>query len=317
MRDHAPELSILLVNWNTRQMTLDCLASIVAETKHTDYEIIVLDNGSSDGSAEAIAHQFPQVRLIASAENLGFARATNLQAREARGDKLLLLNTDTVVLDGAIDALMEFSRREPQARIWGGRTLYADRSLNPTSCWGRLTGWSCLAQAIGLSAMSPESRVLNPRAYPGWPRDSEREVDIVTGCLFLIERSFWGELGGFDPRFFMFGEEAELCLRAQEAGAHPMITPRATIIHYDGASNRDPVQKAVFQLQATLGVANLHMRGMERAVARGATIGGVALRALAFRVAGRASPHRWRDRSDEWNAIWSRRAEWRNGPVTQ
>src|SRR6478609_3802149 len=109
MPERIPELSILLVNWNTRAMTLECLASVIAETRHTDYEIIVVDNGSSDGSAEAIARAFPQVRLIEAGENPGFARATNLQAQEAHGDKLLLLNTDTVVLDGAIDALVEFS----------------------------------------------------------------------------------------------------------------------------------------------------------------------------------------------------------------
>jgi GT2 family glycosyltransferase len=165
--------------------------------------------------------------------------------------------------------------------------------------------------------MFPESRLLNPRAYPGWLRDSEREVDIVTGCLFLIERSFWNELGGFDPRFFMFGEEAELCARAQAAGAHPMITPHATIIHYDGASNRDPLQKAIFQLQATLRVVDLHMRGTERSVARAATIGGVALRKAVFRIAARVAPARWRNRAREWAGIWARRAEWRDGPLTR
>ena len=313
MSDRTPELSILLVNWNTRQLTLDCLASVIAETTRTEYEIIVVDNGSSDGSAEAIARAFPHVRLIESPENLGFARATNLQAGEARGDKLLLLNTDTVVLDGAIDALMEFSRRVPEARIWGGRTLFADGSLNPTSCWGRMSGWSCLTQALGLSAAFPESRLLNPRAYPGWLRDSEREVDIVTGCLFLIDRAFWMELGGFDPRFFMFGEEAELCLRAKEAGARPMITPAATIVHYDGASNRDPVQKAVHMLQSTLGVIDLHMAGGERALARAATVGGVALRRWLYGLTGRISPARFGGAADKWRAIWARRGEWQEG----
>lgn len=314
MPDIAPELSILLVNWNTRQMTLECLASIVAETRRTSYEIIVVDNGSTDGSAEAIAREFPQVRLIEAGENLGFARATNLQAKEARGGKLLLLNTDTVVLDGAIDALMEFSRRQPQAGIWGGRTLYADGSLNPTSCWGATTGWSCLAQALGLSAAFPASGLLNPRAYPGWLRDSEREVAIVTGCLFLIERSTWNALGGFDPRFFMFGEEAELCIRAAERGARPMITPTATIIHYDGASNRDPVQKAIYTLQSTLGVIDLHLHGGERAIARASTIGGVALRRAATALAAGLGLSRFGAKADYWRSIWSRRAEWVGGP---
>ena len=309
----APELSILLVNWNTRAMTLECLASIVAETHSTDYEIIVVDNASHDGSADAIAAAFPQVGLIRADENLGFARATNLQASEARGDKLLLLNTDTVVLDGAIDALMDFSRRQPQAGIWGGRTLYADGSLNPSSCWGRTTGFTCFVQAAGLSAAFPGSSLLNPRAYPGWLRDSEREVDVVTGCLFLIERRTWEALGGFDPRFFMFGEEAELCLRATAAGARPMITPDATIIHYDGASNRDRVQKEVHSLQASLGVIDLHLAGVERAVARGSTVAGVATRRLAFGFFAKLRPGRFGDAARHWRAVWARRGEWQAG----
>jgi GT2 family glycosyltransferase len=221
-----------------------------------------------------------------------------------------------VVLDGAIDALMDFSRREPQAGIWGGRTLWADGSLNPTSCWGATTGWSCFAQAIGLSAAFPESRILNPRAYPGWARDSEREVAIVTGCLFLIARSTWNALGGFDPRFFMFGEEAELCIRATERGARPMITPAATIIHYDGASNRDPVQKAVYTLQSTLGVIDLHMHGAERAIARASTVGGVALRAAVTGLAARLGLMRIGAKADYWRGVWSRRGEWSAGPKT-
>ena len=130
----APVLSILVVSYNTRAMTLDCLRSVVAETR-TPYELIVLDNASADGSAEAVAAEFPQARLIASPENLGFAEGNNVAAQEARGEYLLLLNPDTLVLRGSLDRLLDFARAEPGAGIWGGRTLFADGRLNPSSCW--------------------------------------------------------------------------------------------------------------------------------------------------------------------------------------
>lgn len=314
-RDDQPELSVLLVNWNTREMTLECLRSVKEQTSRTDYEIIVVDNGSTDGSVEAIRQEFPDVRLIVSETNLGFGAATNLQGKQAYGKKLLLLNTDTVVLDQAIDRLMDFSRRQPEAKIWGGRTLYADKSLNPTSCWGRLTPWRCTALALGLTATFPNSTLCNSISYPGWDRDDERHVDIVTGCLLMIEREFWADLKGFDSRFFMFGEEADLCLRAHKAGARPMITPDATVIHYDGSSNRNPDVKRIYMLNSTMGLINAHMDGVGRWVARRATIANVALRAMIFSVASAIRPSRYRSQKDHWRTVWNRRDQWRHGPI--
>jgi Ca2+-binding RTX toxin-like protein len=164
--DSGPvEVSILLVNWNTRDMTLECLASIYRQTTRVSFEVIVVDNGSTDGSAPAIAAAFPQVTLLAEDVNHGFAAATNMQARLAQGEKLLLLNTDTVVLDHAIDALAEFARENPKALIWGGRTLFGDGSLNRTSCWRKMSPWSVLVAALGLTAFAPGSALFNPRGY--------------------------------------------------------------------------------------------------------------------------------------------------------
>src|SRR5688572_24667662 len=118
-----PRVSILVISYNTREMTLDCLRSIAHETREP-HELIVVDNSSSDGSADAIAAQFPDVRLRRPEKNLGFARANNVASTEARGDYLLLLNPDTVVLDRAIDRLVAFADANPDAGIWGGRTLY-------------------------------------------------------------------------------------------------------------------------------------------------------------------------------------------------
>lgn len=311
MTGRAPvEVSILLVNWNTRDMTLECLASIYRQTTRISFEVIVVDNGSTDGSAEAIAAAFPQATLLAERENLGFAAATNMQARLARGEKLLLLNTDTVVLDHAIDALAEFGREHPGARIWGGRTLFGDGTLNPTSCWRRMTLWSVLMNALGLTALAPRSALLNPRAYPGWARDKARRVDIVTGCLLLIDRDMWHRLEGFDPRFFMYGEDADLCLRAARLGAAPMITPDATIVHYSGGSSADRAEKLVRLLASEMALIRLHFPARTRRVSRLAYMGGVALRAAGYGLAARFSPARFEARAGHWREAWSRRDEW-------
>ncbi len=247
-----PVVSVIVVSYNTRAMTIDCIASVLEQTS-VPYELIVLDNASPDGSAAAIAGAFPPesgVRLIASPENLGFARGNNVAAREATGDYILLLNPDTLVLDHAIDRLVAFAGRVPEAGIWGGRTLYDDGSLNPFSCWGRMTAWSLTCRLLGLTAIFRSSEFFNPEVYGAWPRDSEREVDIVTGCLFLIARETWDRLGGFDPAFVMYGEEVDLCLRARAAGLRPAITPEATIIHYRGASEKVRSDKMVRLLRS-------------------------------------------------------------------
>jgi GT2 family glycosyltransferase len=189
-----PDISIIIISYNTREMTLECLRSIRQETT-VSHEIILLDNASHDGSAAAVAREFPEVQLMAQTENHGFAKGNNLAARQARGRYLLLLNPDTVVLDHAIDNLLAHAVATPQAMIWGGRTLYGDRRLK-----GRMTLWSILCTMLGLSSAFRDSALFNPEGYGKWPRDEEREVDIIIGAFLLIEQQFWQQLGGFDLR---------------------------------------------------------------------------------------------------------------------
>lgn len=312
--DELPDLSILVISYNTADLTVACLDSVVAETRTTTYEIIVVDNLSSDASADAIAATHPKVRLIRSDENIGFARANNLAARVAKGDLLLLLNPDTVVLDGAIDRLVAFSKIRPEARIWGGHTVFADGSLNPSNCWRRMSLWNLFCRAAGLSGLFPKSEIFNAEAYGGWLRDTEREVDIVTGCFFLIERRFWETLGGFDPLFFMYGEEADLCLRARPLGAKPRVTPDARIIHYGGASEGVRADKMVRLSRAKVSLLARHMP----AGIRGTGIFLYALwplsRMLAYRVAMLVRPSdRVAGQHATWSKIWQRRREWQHG----
>ena len=238
------DLSIIIVSYNTRDMTLECIDSVLRETTTARYEIIVVDNASADGSAEAIRIKYPTIRLIETGENIGFARANNLAAVSATGRRILLLNPDTVILNHAIDSLYEFALENPECRIWGGRTVFGNGALNPQSCWGRMTLWSTFCNVLGLSQLKG-SMFFNPEEYGRWQRDSIRTVDIVTGCFFLIDSDLWKQLKGFDPIFFMYAEEADLCLRAQRFGAKPKINPSATIIHYGGASERDRVDQKI------------------------------------------------------------------------
>jgi len=308
-----PTLSVIVVSYNTREMTLACLASLRDRTE-TDFETIVVDNASTDGSAEAIAAAFPEMDLMAETANHGFAGANNLAAHRARGEYLLLLNPDTLVLDGAVDRLLAFAQTRPEAGIWGGRTLYGDRSLSPASCWGRMTLWNLFCRASGLTGVFPRSGLFNSEAYGGWDRGTERAVDIVTGCFLMIRRADWEALGGFDPAFFMYGEEADLCLRARALGATPRITPEATIVHYGGASENVRADKMIRLLSGKISLIDRHFPAWQRPLARGLLHAWPLSRMIAARTLGAATGRPGlRASAASWSEIWARRAEWRRG----
>ena len=236
-------LTVIVISYNTRALTLAALRTLFATTRETPLHVVVLDNASTDGSADAVAEAFPKVELIRSSDNLGFARANNVVAAAAQTEFLLLLNPDTECHEGAVDNLMAFARDNPQAGIWGGRTVFPDGSLNIGSCWQRITPWSLFCMAVGLTAVFPRSDLFNTEALGSWKRDTVRNVDIVSGCFFLIARELWARLGGFDLRYFMYGEEADLCLRARRLGYRPMITPDAEIMHLVGAASSSLAEK--------------------------------------------------------------------------
>ena len=314
--DGAVTLSVLMVNWNTREMTLECLRSLYHQTSETSFEVILVDNGSADHSAEAIAAEFPQVHLLAETQNHGFGMANNIAAQLARGRFLLLLNTDTVVLDGAVDRLMEFAQAQPRAGIWGGRTIFGDGSPNPTSYWGRITPWSSFCLAVGLTALARRSRWLNPEGLGNWKRGIEKKVDVVSGCFFLIEASLWKRLRGFDRAFFMYGEEADLCARARRLGAEPMVTDAATIIHFGGASATKRTDTIVYLSGARIGLAARHLGGTGAAFVRSMTVFAAFWRASLYGILARILNRDGASvAADQWREVWGRRGEWRDGPV--
>jgi GT2 family glycosyltransferase len=291
-------------------MTLACLRSVYEQTKNISFELIVVDNDSKDGSAQAVKAQFPNCILVASKENLGFARANNLAALQTKGKYLLLLNPDTVVLDGAIEKLHAFARENPVNLVYGGRTLYGDHSLNPTSCWRRPTLWSLFCYAMGLTSMFRKSALFNPESYGNWQRDSVREVDIVTGCFLMIQKKLWNYLGGFDQQFFMYGEDADLCLRAFAKGARPIITPEATIIHYCGASETVRADKMVRLFRAKEQLVRVHWSPFIRHIGLALLRFSVLSRTVACHILTIFMPNRQNKNAESWKEIWQRRKEW-------
>jgi len=310
MIDSSPKVSILVVSYNTCEMTLECLRSVKAETT-VPYELIVVDNVSDDGSAKAIASEFPEISLFAETENHGFAKGNNIAAEQATGEYLLLLNPDTVVLEGAIDSLVGFAERTPDAKIWGGRTLFGDHSLNPASCWRKISLWNVFCRTTGLTGVFPNSAIFHSESYGGWKRDTERPVDIVSGCFFLIRRKDWITLGGFDLTFFMYGEEADLCLRAARIlDAAPRTTPLATIVHYGGASERVRSDKMIRLFRAKCELIKRHVPSWQRALALRLFMFWPFMRILIY---GLLKPRS--ENAKVWREVWTRRKDWKNGLI--
>jgi GT2 family glycosyltransferase len=303
----SPDVSILIVTYKCRDEARDCLASLYGQAHGVSFETLVLDNASEDGTVEMVRAEFPAVQLVALDENVGFAAGVNRLAELATGEYVLLLNPDTVVHPGAIDKLVEFARERPQHGLYGGRTLNPDGTVHPASCWGKPTVWSLACFATMATTAFKGSRVFDPESLGRWQRDSVREVDIVTGCLLLAPAELWKKLEGFDLRFFMYGEDADLALRAAALGYRPAITPEAVVTHEIGVSSESRPDKMVLVYRGKAGLIRKHWRPPKRQVGLVLLWAGVGLRALVARLT------RGREAAATWRAVWGARRNWLQG----
>lgn len=309
--DTTAEVTVIMVSYNTRELTITAIETLLANAGDVAMRLVVWDNDSADGSADAIAERFPDIELHRSPDNLGFGEANNRVAAMADTEWLLLLNPDTETHPRAVENLLAFAKANPRAGIVGGRTVFPDGSLNIASCWKAMTPWSLTCSAIGLSRVFPNSEFFNVEAMGGWKRDSVRKVDIVVGCFFLIRRELWNELCGFNSRYFMYGEEADMCLRAAKLGYTPMVTPDAQIMHLVGAASakREDKVKRLMRSKATL--IRDHWSRPIQPVGLGLLWLWGGLRYLGARGADKVSGKS--ERSAYWSKIWKARHEWLGG----
>jgi GT2 family glycosyltransferase len=300
----SPELSIVLVTYNSAGWIGRCLDSLSAALDGIQAEVIVVDNASRDGSADLVAARYPAVTLVRNPSNMGFGAAVNTGAARGRAPWLLLLNPDTEARPGALRALLEFAKSRPGHGLYGGRTLTSEGHVEPSSCWALPTLWSMFCFASGLSTVFRRSRVFDPESLGRWQRDSVREVGMVTGCLLLLDQPTWQRLEGFDERYFVYGEDADLAARARALGLRPIITPNAEVVHAIGESSTGEAGSLPLMLAGKCTYLRTHFRPPASMIAVGLLRAGVALRALGSRLTGRAR---------QWLATWRRRAEWWNG----
>jgi hypothetical protein len=231
------ELSIIIVNWNTRDFLRNCLQSIRSNPPACSFETIVVDNASGDGSAEMTSDEFPEVRLIAEAENLKYAEGNNVGMRAASGVFLLLLNPDTEVRPGTLDALLDVARANPACAAISCRLIGHDGKVQ-SSCRSFPDPRGVLFEYLRLSRLFPKSRLFGSYRMTYFDYEHEAEVDQPMASCLLIPRKAMDDVGVFDPEFPIFFNEVDWCFRAKEKGWKILFTPSAEILHLGGASTR-------------------------------------------------------------------------------
>jgi GT2 family glycosyltransferase len=241
MPDHM-KLSIVIICWNDSKVIFDCLDSIYRETSAISFEVIVSDNGSTDGSIEQIEQKYPQVRVVKNGANLGFAKGNNAGIRVAQGEYVLILNPDTVILNRALEKFVSFAEGHPEAGAFGCRVLNPDGSFqNPARPIPSVLGY--LVAALCLRGLATFSKRFESDLYPGWDGRSEREIGFQSGCCILFQSKVLKSLKGFDERFFYHFEESDLCFRVWKSGSSVIYFPGAEITHLGGQSvGRFPIR---------------------------------------------------------------------------
>ncbi len=237
-----PDLSIIIINTNTRALLTKCLESLPTACGSLAYEILVIDNASVDGSAESVRKHFSEVKLIVNNENVGYAYENNQAAREASGRYLLLLNPDTEASANSISGLVEYADRHTDIAVIGPRLLNSDGS-HQRSCWRGYPGLSmALIDALYLWKLPwlPLTRFSEYR-----PNEllEPREVDHLLGACLLISRQAWLEIGPLNEHYFLFLNETDWCYRAKQAGWRIVYYPHVSIIHHGQQSIRQQPQR--------------------------------------------------------------------------
>jgi GT2 family glycosyltransferase len=225
------DLSVVIVNWNTRDLLRDCLGSVLKAGTGIRMEVLVADNASSDGSQAMVLSRFPTVRLIESPVNLGFAGGNNLALRQAQGRHVLLLNSDTLLVGDVLREAVDWLDTHPRAGVMGPLVRNADGSPQAScSAWPSLGNLAL--QLVGIT------RVARWDSYrlTGWDRSTARRVDVVSGAAMFVRRAAMEEVGLLDESFFFFGEETDWCRRFARAGWEVVFVPLASVTHFGGGS---------------------------------------------------------------------------------
>jgi len=237
--ENGLDLSVIIVNWNVKELLRECLNSIQGQFGGLNGEVIVVDSASSDGSQAMVKEEFPWVRLIANDENLGYPRGNNLGITASSGRHVLILNPDTVLLNNTLPVMVDYLNNHIDVGVVGPQLLNPDGSVQssrrrfPTL----LTG---LFESTWLEPLVPDS-LLSRYYVLDLPDDEENDVDWVTGACMMVPRRILDHVGLFDEAYFMYSEELDLCRRVCVAGWRIVYLPEAQVVHHVGKSSEQAV----------------------------------------------------------------------------
>lgn len=232
------DLSVIIVSYNTCQLLDDCLSSLLAaEPPAGGIEIIVVDNASSDGSQEMVREKYPQVKLLALEQNLGFSTANNRGTAVANGRTILFLNSDTLLSKESLVQPLQYLQDNPRAGAVTVRLVYPDGQRDPDNHRGFPTPWNALCHFTGLGRLFPHNPRFNGYFQSYADFDRTHAVDVIAGSFMMMPRQLIDDLGGWDETYFFYGEDIDLCYRIHEAGYEIIYYPHVEVLHYKGASS--------------------------------------------------------------------------------
>jgi GT2 family glycosyltransferase len=231
------DLSIIIVNWNSKEYLRKCVSSILAGTRGLEFEIIVIDSASFDGCTEMLQGEFPQVRFIQSRENLGFAKSNNLAFKSAVGESVLFLNPDTEIVGPAINVLHSALKLLPDAGVVGGKLLNSDGTVQTSCVQAFPTILNQLLSAEALRRLTPKARLWGIRAiFENGGKPSA--VDMISGACLMMRRSVFENIGQFSSDYFMYAEDVDLCYKCRKLGFNNYYFSEAVVVHHGGGSSQ-------------------------------------------------------------------------------
>ena len=244
MNKESVDLAIIIVNWNTRELLAQCLQSLQDTVQEASFEVWVVDNASSDGSAAMIRKRFPQTHLIVNTENVGFVRANNQALEGCRGRYVLLLNSDTKALPDSLDKAVRFMDDHPRAGVAGAQLLNPDGSFQASySPFPTLWQEFLMLSGLGRKLVRPQY----PSRGPGIQEGTQR-VNYVEGACLMVRRGAVEQVGRLDECIFMYSEEVDWCYRFAQMGWEVWYLPQVTIIHYGGQSSKQRLSRMEAEL---------------------------------------------------------------------
>ncbi|MBW8041251.1 MAG: glycosyltransferase family 2 protein [Planctomycetes bacterium] len=241
------DVSIIIVAWNVRELLFNCLKSVFDVTRGISFEVIYVDNSSEDGSIEMVSEEFPDVRIIRNKKNEGFIKANNQGIEISQGRYVLLLNSDTVVLDNAIAKMVKFADAHPETAVIGCKVLNPDETLQ-RNCFMQPSLLNMFLSATYLYKIFPKNRFMGRERMTWWDFDKTREVETISGCFSLVRREAIEQVGVMNDIYFVYGDDPDWCYRFKKSGWKVLFNPEPKIIHYGGQNTKHMAEKFKLQL---------------------------------------------------------------------